>query len=580
MQRFLFLLLIICSYVSKANTYYTSSPAATLDVNGAASSNWTSLPSGGGILSSYSIIESDIIVLLPGAHVTLLNNIQIGTVSINGNATLAGAGHLLKVRYATTLNEGILFLENIQYQFGNGDNNTAAGKILGIPNGTTKAINASASNVYIKFRGGLFTSYALANIITVPFGTFINNTVSNVEINTFSLFGPHHIELNTALTITNELLLTKGVIKTSADFTKKLLIDVNGVAFGGYNNASNYGYVLGTLYANTNDNNRTYDFPVAAMPTDFISVGITPTSNTATTFSVTANDFGLAEDNPLTTQPKCVGSNLLAIQSGLQYNVVRVSGTANATLRMHYYQKPYYYWSGLVAPTIANRIVMAHYNTTANCWERVSSESQSGDVGSVKIFSNELSNFSPFAFGYGIAATILPLQNLQFSALAKNGYNILRWNTENEINIKHFEIEYSTNANYFFSIGKENAKNLGVNNYAFSHNISTGVGDVMYYRLKIIDNNGSYTYSNIVKIIAVKNKPIIIYPNPAQDYIMLNNITANSKVQIINSVGQVVLQRNVVSGGEKINVSGLGSGVYVVRVVWESGVWVGKMEVE
>ena len=570
MQKFLFLFLIICSHTSKANTYYTSSPAATLDINGGTSLNWTSLPSGGGILGNYSILATDNIVLLPGANVNVPYDAQIASIAINGDATLTSAGATLQVKFGTILNEGILTLNNIKLQFGSGDNSTTAGKILGTPNGTTTGINASAANVQLIFRGGAFTTYAAANAIVIPAGTFINNTVSKVEINTYSLFGPQQVELNTGLTITNELLLTNGVIKTPADVTKKLLIGVNGSAYGSYNSQTNYGYVLGTLYANTNNDNKIYEFPVAASPTAFISVGITPTSNTATTFSVTVNDFGLAEDNPLTTQPKCVGSNLLAVQSGLQYNINRVSGTASATVRLYYYQKPYYYWSGLVAPTIAHRIVMAHYNTTANCWERVSSQSQSGDVGAVKITSDVLSNFSPFTFGYGIATTILPLQNLQFTALAKNGYNSLQWHTENETNTKHFEIEYSTNGNYFFSIGKEDAKNLGVNNYAFSHNISIGGGDVMYYRLKIIDNDGSYKYSKIVKIIAVKNKAITIYPNPAQDYITLNNITANSKVQIINSMGEVVLQRNVVSGGERVSVQNLRKGVYVVKIIGET----------
>ena len=570
MQKFLFLFLIICSHTSKANTYYTSSPAATLDINGGTSLNWTSLPSGGGILGNYSILATDNIVLLPGANVNVPYDAQIASIAINGDATLTSAGATLQVKFGTILNEGILTLNNIKLQFGSGDNSTTAGKILGTPNGTTTGINASAANVQLIFRGGAFTTYAAANAIVIPAGTFINNTVSKVEINTYSLFGPQQVELNTGLTITNELLLTNGVIKTPADVTKKLLIGVNGSAYGSYNSQTNYGYVLGTLYANTNNDNKIYEFPVAASPTAFISVGITPTSNTATTFSVTVNDFGLAEDNPLTTQPKCVGSNFLAVQSGLQYNINRVSGTASATVRLYYYQKPYYYWSGLVAPTIAHRIVMAHYNTTANCWERVSSQSQSGDVGAVKITSDVLSNFSPFTFGYGIATTILPLQNLQFTALAKNGYNSLQWHTENETNTKHFEIEYSTNGNYFFSIGKEDAKNLGVNNYAFSHNISIGGGDVMYYRLKIIDNDGSYKYSKIVKIIAVKNKAITIYPNPAQDYITLNNITANSKVQIINSMGEVVLQRNVVSGGERVSVQNLRKGVYVVKIIGET----------
>ena len=394
MHKYILLIitLLASSLQSTATTFYSTSSTATLANGGAPSNGWTLNPNGITGIGLQIIFEDDDIVLLNGASVEAAGGAQIANLTINGNCYISGS---FEVRYTTTLNAGILTLGEATLQFGVGDNNTNAGKILGNPNGTTIGIDASFSDAYITFRGGNFTSFSPANIITIPNGTFIGNTISYLDINTFSLFGQYQIELNTAITITETLSISNGVLKTSTDANKKLLIDVNGYIYGTYQNPTEYGYVLGTLYRNTNAIN-TYEFPVAGSPSNFISPAIITGSASPSTFAMSSVDYELAENNPLSNMPKCNGSNLISVQAGLQYNIERVTGTADAAVRLHYFQKPYYYWSGGsgVAPTNIHRLVMAHYNTTSNCWERVSTQSQNGDVADAKITSDELTNFS------------------------------------------------------------------------------------------------------------------------------------------------------------------------------------------
>ena len=165
---------------------------------------------------------------------------------------------------------------------------------------------------------------------------------------------------------------------------------------------------------------------------------------------------------------------------------------------------------------------------------------------------------------------VLPVKLAYFNATINKTEVQLKWQTTAEINTNHFDIEYSVDGNIFKKRGSENAKNLGVNNYAFSDNIPTDCGDVVYYRLKIIDNDGSYKYSEIVKLPILKINEITIYPNPAQEYIIVNTLKNNSEIQIVNNVGQVVLRQKIQSTNQKINIEHLRTGIYVVKILGET----------
>jgi hypothetical protein len=70
------------------------------------------------------------------------------------------------------------------------------------------------------------------------------------------------------------------------------------------------------------------------------------------------------------------------------------------------------------------------------------------------------------------------------------------WNTAREINVKDFTIERSNNATHFISIGQVAATNAAGYSFADQNPLS----GVSYYRLKIMDKDGSFKYSKIVTI--------------------------------------------------------------------------------
>lgn len=110
----------------------------------------------------------------------------------------------------------------------------------------------------------------------------------------------------------------------------------------------------------------------------------------------------------------------------------------------------------------------------------------------------------------------LPLQVITFNA-KRNEENklLLNWQTENENNISFFEVERSYNNLNFITQKKQNALNGTKNNYEVLDDIS-GLNNQLYYRLKIVEKDSKYYYSNTVKIFINRKLGILVYPTLVQ----------------------------------------------------------------
>jgi hypothetical protein len=167
--------------------------------------------------------------------------------------------------------------------------------------------------------------------------------------------------------------------------------------------------------------------------------------------------------------------------------------------------------------------------------------------------------------------TTLPLDLISFNAKNENGGVLLSWLTDNEYNVQSFNIERSNNGDLFEIIGTVPAKNIkGRMNYSFiDKSMSSGIA---YYRLKIIDNDGTIKYS---KINAVKglsdddNESLVIYPNPVTAELVMKHPKASigATISIIALNGKVMITKKVPTENKetKLNLSSLSVGTYIVK---------------
>jgi uncharacterized delta-60 repeat protein len=163
-------------------------------------------------------------------------------------------------------------------------------------------------------------------------------------------------------------------------------------------------------------------------------------------------------------------------------------------------------------------------------------------------------------------AVILPLQLLAFSGSANSSTNLLQWQTATEINTRAFVVEKSIDGRNFTGIGTITAKGTG--NGTYTYNDAFTLDGKVYYRLKIIDNDGRFNHSNIIKLT---NKPVnqlILYPNPVNDKttLQINDKTlVGSTAKIMDATGKTVQTFIINSNIATVNMMGLTTGLYLLQ---------------
>ncbi|MGC4101225.1 choice-of-anchor tandem repeat GloVer-containing protein [Ferruginibacter sp.] len=193
------------------------------------------------------------------------------------------------------------------------------------------------------------------------------------------------------------------------------------------------------------------------------------------------------------------------------------------------------------------------------------------------VLTASINSFSTFYFAKNTFTT-LPLNLISFDGIKQDQTVKLNWVTENEINTQNFEVEKSSNASSFTKIATVAAKGNSIQT-SYTATDNQPFAGINYYRLKLLDKNGQFSYSNIVKIDFSKKYSITILPNPAKDYITINGAGAFTQVQVIDAAGKVVKQMNKTSNN-RYSVSSLERGLYFIRLVGADETVVSKIMVE
>jgi hypothetical protein len=148
----------------------------------------------------------------------------------------------------------------------------------------------------------------------------------------------------------------------------------------------------------------------------------------------------------------------------------------------------------------------------------------------------------------GLSSTLLPVELSSLNATAKSDKVELNWTVESALNNLYFEIERSNDASQYQTIGKVAGAGTTAQTAQYSF-IDIAPAAANFYRLKMVDNNGSFKYSAVVtaRLAGKIKNAISINPNPVADKINLKVTAAaavNSSIKILNTVGQVVYQQN------------------------------------
>lgn len=194
------------------------------------------------------------------------------------------------------------------------------------------------------------------------------------------------------------------------------------------------------------------------------------------------------------------------------------------------------------------------------------------------VLQANIPSFSSFYFASSNITT-LPVNLISFTgALQNDGSALLKWRTENEVNTSYFSVERSNDGSNFYAIGRVNAAGNGTSATDYNHtdaDASLQTPPVVYYRLKIMDRDGQFTYSNIVTV-SLSNivGRVSVYPNPTHSAVtteVVSGTGGNASWQIVDNSGRVVLNSSValLKGRNTfvIDLGKLSAGVYYLKII-------------
>ena len=172
---------------------------------------------------------------------------------------------------------------------------------------------------------------------------------------------------------------------------------------------------------------------------------------------------------------------------------------------------------------------------------------------------------------------VLPIKLTSFTAVKEGDRNaLLDWRSSSESNSDYYGIERSTDGNNWEYVGKVTAAGNSSDERTYSYldralPLSRALNQIFYYRLRLVDFDGKFEYSDVRSVIFDKVDvigDIALFPNPAShlaqlDVSGLDVSDGDIYLRVTDMSGKVILTKDILGNGvEPINVSGWISGTY------------------
>ena len=169
--------------------------------------------------------------------------------------------------------------------------------------------------------------------------------------------------------------------------------------------------------------------------------------------------------------------------------------------------------------------------------------------------------------------SILPVKITEFRGQMQDKNAVLNWNTSNESNAKEYQVERSGNGSVFTTAGIVIASGNSNSEQRYSFTDMNLPAGKYYYRLKMVDQDHSYKYSNTIQLNVVRNGNVIVMGNPFTNEIrvMVKDVTGLMSLILSDANGKQVLNSTTnVSTPGMVTVpvnKELTKGVYILEII-------------
>jgi glucose/arabinose dehydrogenase len=183
------------------------------------------------------------------------------------------------------------------------------------------------------------------------------------------------------------------------------------------------------------------------------------------------------------------------------------------------------------------------------------------------------------------ATNPIPVTLVKFSGLYVGGKTLLNWQTGFEQQANRFEVEYSADGGNWLPAGNPNtvmATNLtGGSSYQFAHSLA--LVQKTLYRLKMIDNNGLFSYSPTVTVTPKKNGGALVYPTVVENGVLQLALSQPFiNLQLVDANGKQVHRANLMgqTGTVRLGLPALAPGMYLAVLRSADAVLVEKVVIK
>lgn len=193
--------------------------------------------------------------------------------------------------------------------------------------------------------------------------------------------------------------------------------------------------------------------------------------------------------------------------------------------------------------------------------------------------------FSRWFYGYAMGLGdigVLPIELTLFGGQANGEVNDLYWSTASEVNSDQFVVERSTNGQDFNEIGSVDAAGESMQEVDYGFTDHSPPARVAFYRLRMVDIDGSVEYSQTVDIVR-DMEDILLFPNPADDEVTLVLPAHGGIIHgiVIDDLGRTVLTMAPMAAEDQrifpIALAGLRSGHYTMVLLNVQGAAIDRL---
>ena len=173
----------------------------------------------------------------------------------------------------------------------------------------------------------------------------------------------------------------------------------------------------------------------------------------------------------------------------------------------------------------------------------------------------------------------LPVELINFNAKrGSTGEVLLNWATANEQNSSHFEIEKQVPGDTFRRIGEVASAGNSTVTLSYDFVDRTVMAPTVYYRLRQVDLDGSFSYSRVVEVnFDNLTTQFAIYPNPVEDILNVEATQTEAgtvKFELSDLNGRVLRRGNwdTTTGNLQVEVTSQSTGIYHLTIENETGI--------